>query len=1012
MSDPSNNSNNINNDEYNEEKNNPDPQTESINVNNEPNEEEGQVSNNELGEGGISNSEPNQEDRIPSSQRNEGGEEGGSFHENPSEGNNDHLESEQDQNMEEGNINHSESEQEQNVENQNQNEQERLENESLASYDENRDFPVFANKINKKLNDIILNYKKELRILIKNTEEDKEMVKILREHLQSVERQVKNREKMLEEMTQNVVNQSHTIEVVKRQIGKVKSQRKNLENQELSLQERFNILQQNIAKANEKMDSYKLNMKNILEELEQWALAARQKEDDKLNIEKYYRHDELKIKETMLQIEKLTQDVNARMHDLEREVTETQAAQIEMEKTTEELRQLQSERQKLLDELIKTQENIKNLSDDLRAECDRYYKNKVELGKSKEDLDKKIQMYEDGVKMNKKAEEEIKQNESHLSKTREEYQNNEIRYMELQNDIENKKNELSVLAKNLSSLTYKTNVLKTELEKKKKNLDEAKTEYNNKKDEIERNTKKYLDEKEWEAKILEDNASLNKQLKQNKEELAKIASALYEETQILYDLRGKEANMIGDINNVISAKKNLRANILKLDNEITKQGELLYNVDFQIQLMERKVDWVQGKRTQEETNEINKKTEILEKVTNDLTKKLNKIENSLIMINEDLRTVDTKLKTATEEKDKLTSIIEELELENMKCGQDLQKIVKNKEEVLVEHDIMKLEIKKIYDRLLDEANIVFNKENKLAQLEISIKEREKEINVHKDILIAEHKSAEEERHKAAMELSLKLTRAKNLKLKYESLIQKNKKGDEGEEKYSQAYYIIKTAQEKEELQRQKDEMEGKITKCRKDLKSLKKTLSSLKERNEKLKKALILKEKGEIDLAKVNQLEEKVEKENKEMWEKKKELENLNNSIQSGQQKIEEKTMQINVLKQNIDNYQSLLGKQLEDSKKKKESSERAQKRFDKIIKDKKINLDSTDIGAEISLNNEKLKNKFLKNSIAILSSEIDEVKNVFSNEMQDFQIPSRPLSEKLSTVSAGSHNDSRVLEP
>lgn len=1010
MSEPSNN--NINNDEYNEENNNPDPQTESINVNNEPNEEEGQVSNNELGEGGISNSEPNQEDRIPSSQRNEGDEEGGSFHENPSEGNNDHLESEQDQNMEEGNINHSESEQDQNVENQNQNEQERLENESLASYDENRDFPVFANKINKKLNDIILNYKKELRILIKNTEEDKEMVKILREHLQSVERQVKNREKMLEEMTQNVVNQSHTIEVVKRQIGKVKSQRKNLENQELSLQERFNILQQNIAKANEKMDSYKLNMKNILEELEQWALAARQKEDDKLNIEKYYRHDELKIKETMLQIEKLTQDVNARMHDLEREVTETQAAQIEMEKTTEELRQLQSERQKLLDELIKTQENIKNLSDDLRAECDRYYKNKVELGKSKEDLDKKIQMYEDGVKMNKKAEEEIKQNESHLSKTREEYQNNEIRYMELQNDIENKKNELSVLAKNLSNLTYKTNVLKTELEKKKKNLDEAKTEYNNKKDEIERNTKKYLDAKEWEAKILEDNASLNKQLKQNKEELAKIASALYEETQILYDLRGKEANMIGDINNVISAKKNLRANILKLDNEITKQGELLYNVDFQIQLMERKVDWVQGKRTQEETNEINKKTEILEKVTNDLTKKLNKIENSLIMINEDLRTVDTKLKTATEEKDKLTSIIEELELENMKCGQDLQKIVKNKEEVLVEHDIMKLEIKKIYDRLLDEANIVFNKENKLAQLEISIKEREKEINVHKDILIAEHKSAEEERHKAAMELSLKLTRAKNLKLKYESLIQKNKKGDEGEEKYSQAYYIIKTAQEKEELQRQKDEMEGKITKCRKDLKSLKKTLSSLKERNEKLKKALILKEKGEIDLAKVNQLEEKVEKENKEMWEKKKELENLNNSIQSGQQKIEEKTMQINVLKQNIDNYQSLLGKQLEDSKKKKESSERAQKRFDKIIKDKKINLDSTDIGAEISLNNEKLKNKFLKNSIAILSSEIDEVKNVFSNEMQDFQIPSRPLSEKLSTVSAGSHNDSRVLEP
>ena len=807
-----------------------------------------------------------------------------------------------------------------NIENEsNMNESEsHIENESLYSYDENKDFPVFANKINKKLNDIILHYKQELKSLVKEIEEDREMVKILKEHKASVENQVKNRERMVDEMTKNANMQSHTIEVVKRQIGKVKSQRKTLENQELELQERFNILQKSIAKANEKMDAYKLNMKNILEELEQWALAARQKEGDKLNIEKYYRHDELKIKDTMLQIEKLTQDVNKFKKDLQKEVTETQAAQIEMEKTTEELKHLQSERQDLLDQLIKTQDNIKMLSNDLRDECDVYYKNKVELGKNKEDLDKKIKQYEDNMKENKKKEEEIKQKEAHLSKTRESYQEKEHNYNELHNDIEIKKNELSALARELNNKTNSTNYLKNDLEKKKKNLDEAKSEYNLKKQEIERNEQKFLSVKEKEEAILKKNAELTKELKKNKDELEKTKKQLYEESKILYDLRNKEANMIGEISNVISAKKSLKANILKLDNEITKQGELLYNVDFQIQLMERKVDWVQGKRTQEETNEISKKTEILEKSVSDLTKKFSKIENSLIMIDEDLRTVNTKLKSATEEKDKLTSIIEELELENMKCGQDLQKIVKNKEEVLVEHDMMKLEIKKIYNRLKDEANTVFNKENRLAQLEMSIKEREKEINVHKDILVAQHKSAEEERHKCAMELSQKLTRAKNLKLKYESLISKNKRGDEeGEEKYSQAYYVIKTAQEKEELQRQKDEMEGKITKCRKDLRSLKMTLNSLKERNEKLKKALILKQKGEVDIAKVEQLEKRVLKENKLMWDKKKELDNLNMNIQNGQQKIDEKIMQIDVLKHNIENYNNLLVKQQEDSKKK-----------------------------------------------------------------------------------------------
>ena len=69
---------------------------------------------------------------------------------------------------------------------------------------------------------------------------------------------------MVDEMTKNANMQSHTIEVVKRQIGKVKSQRKTLENQELELQERFNILQKSIAKANEKMDAYKLKMIKII----------------------------------------------------------------------------------------------------------------------------------------------------------------------------------------------------------------------------------------------------------------------------------------------------------------------------------------------------------------------------------------------------------------------------------------------------------------------------------------------------------------------------------------------------------------------------------------------------------------------------------------------------------------------------------------------------------------------------------------------------------------------------
>ena len=50
-------------------------------------------------------------------------------------------------------------------------------------------------------------------------------------------------------------------------------------------QEKLNDVQNQIFKGNEKMDQYKLEMIWNQEELEQWALAARQKEADNLTLE-------------------------------------------------------------------------------------------------------------------------------------------------------------------------------------------------------------------------------------------------------------------------------------------------------------------------------------------------------------------------------------------------------------------------------------------------------------------------------------------------------------------------------------------------------------------------------------------------------------------------------------------------------------------------------------------------------------------------------------------------------
>lgn len=83
---------------------------------------------------------------------------------------------------------------------------------------------------------------------------------------------------------------------------------------------------------------------------------------------------------------------------------------------------------------------------------------------------------------------------------------------------------------------------------------------------------------------------------------------------------------------------------------------------------------------------------------------------------------------------------------------DLQKVTKKEEKTLVQHEMMKLEIKRLRDVVNEVADRVYGFENQKYQLEMSMEEREKEIQVHKDILVSEQKAAEEERHKVAVEL--------------------------------------------------------------------------------------------------------------------------------------------------------------------------------------------------------------------------------------------------------------------
>ncbi len=177
-------------------------------------------------------------------------------------------------------------------------------------------------------------------------------------------------------------------------------------------------------------------------------------------------------------------------------------------------------------------------------------------------------------------------------------------------------------------------------------------------------------------------------------------------------------------------------------------------------------------------------------------KQLDMLTTSNKQLEDERRNIERQINKVKDSKGTLSIQIQELKLENEMAGGDVDKVQKRKEKTLVQHDCMKLEIKKLRDTVNVEADRVYGLENRKYQLEMSMEEREKEIQVHKDILVSELKAAEEERHKVAVELQLRKNKVKNLRIKYEGLVQKSQSSSgevEAVGEHSQAYYVIKAA---------------------------------------------------------------------------------------------------------------------------------------------------------------------------------------------------------------------------
>lgn len=738
------------------------------------------------------------------------------------------------------------------------------------------DLPLFADEKNKKLHRHIRAKEKQFQSVKSELAENKSRVEIMTEHLKNVKQELLHTQELHGAKLKEVASEEHIKQLAEREVGRIAQEMRKIDAESADLESKLSAVQSFLFKGNEAMDKFKLQMNWNQDEMEQWAVAAKQKEDDALTLERYRRADESKIKELSLEIEKLTKTLQQHKRALEDESTETQAKQIELDKTADAFRTLHDERQRLVQQWQSTIEAMQRRDDEIAGVSEQFALARQGLQAKKDVLAAHKHRLTQQEHENSETQTKISGKERQQSRVQQELQQTIARLQEFKDQVEILRNQLASAVTHLNQ-TRSLNAHKDALlESMKQELETARARFKATRSALETCVSSTADAETVAKDAEADLGAMESALRRTEKEVALQKELMFRKSQELFGLRQREAGLVAAIAGSKAAVQNLRTKLKVLDTQTLRQQELVYNGEFQIQQMERKVARASGERSAEETKVLASQIQVLQMELDRVRAEAAMLQTQCKKLDEEKRAHERVKRALAKQREEVAARIAECELANESCASALKVALKEKEELLVQHDLQALEVKRLKTMLNLRADEVFSLENRDFQLKKSMDERKREISVHRELQRAANRAAEDERHKVAVELAERENRVRKLQAKFETLCKMSGYGssedDAGGENRSQAFFVIKAAQRRDELQREGDDLDDKIRVAEKEVRALQKTLAHLEAQNSDYRKSFHRADLAGDDAQRLAALEEQGKQAEDAFFKKKKEL--------------------------------------------------------------------------------------------------------------------------------------------
>uniref|UniRef100_A0A8C0AWL1 Coiled-coil domain-containing protein 39 n=1 Tax=Buteo japonicus TaxID=224669 RepID=A0A8C0AWL1_9AVES len=458
-----------------------------------------------------------------------------------------------------------------------------------------------------------------------------------------------------------------------------------------------------------------------------------------------------------------------------------------------------------------------------------------------------------------------------------------------------------------------------------------------------------------------------KNVKEKETEMNQLKELFFKKTQELKVQKDKEKCVLAEIEGCRTSLKNLQNRLHRLDADALKQQELIYNQDFYIQQVQRRLSRLEGEVNADEKQVLEAKVAELKKTLEEKKNAYDVLHAQYKKLENDVHFIRRAMEKTGEETNAMMIKINELNLFNERSDQELKKAKAIKQEMMVEDNLLKLELNRLRDTLCNKTEKVLTLEKQKLELKKAIAERTEEIQIHKAMLDSQIRLVDQERQRVSAEFQDRLNKIDKLKCRYE-ILTVVMMPPEGEEEKTHTYYVIKAAQEKEALQREGDDLDAKICKAEKEIVALGNTLCVLNNCNSNYRNSFKEVTETSEEYEEKLKLEEEKRAADEKYRYKRRQIKELQENLQSMEKKFDVVLKQEALFQEQKKEKQALilqLNKDIEEQKPKLERVTKQCSRLSREIQSLKKTKTETQEERDIDLRELKSFNKTIDKLLA-----------------------------------------------